>query len=335
MMSARKRKQCTINPPTSWHSHAPGSLMLFGEHAVLHGYPAIACAIDHWLHIDWVLCDQQDGQQDDALHIYSSLAEHHTHWSVLEAHPKLHFVLAGLRWLKDHLAHFPRIKLPALSITIRSDINSTQGLGSSSAVMAALLTGFAPLLPQMMTPTETFLLGRELIRQVQGSGSGTDLAVALAGGVSQLTPKTGKIERLADSLPLVNLYVGYKTPTPEVIRQVQTDWQAYPDLLQHQLMSISQVTHLSAQAIRQQDLIRLGRLMNMAQGLMQGLGVSDANLDRLIHQLRACDGILGAKISGSGLGDCVIALGTTTQRFAEEIAVTISKQGAYLSNSPK
>ncbi len=325
MMSVRKRKQCTINPPESWQSHAPGSLMLFGEHAVLHGYPAIACAIDHWLHIDWSITYPQD----DGVHIYSALAEHHTSWSALEAHPKLSFVLAGLRWLRDHLAPFPRIRLPALSIRIRSDINSTQGLGSSSAVMAALLTGFAPLLPQQMTQSDMFLLGRELIRQVQGSGSGTDLATALAGGVSQLTPTTGKIERLTDSLPLINLYVGYKTPTPEVIRRVQADWQAYPDLLQHQLMSISQLTHLSAQAIRQQDLPRLGRLMNMAQGLMQGLGVSDPNLDKLIHQLRACEGVLGAKISGSGLGDCVIALGTSTQQFAEEVPITISTRGAY------
>lgn len=57
---------------TTWTSRAPGSLMLFGEHAVLHGQAAIACAIDHWLTIEWQ-------ERDDAqLHIFTDFIEHHT-----------------------------------------------------------------------------------------------------------------------------------------------------------------------------------------------------------------------------------------------------------------
>jgi mevalonate kinase len=212
---------------------------------------------------------------------------------------------------------------------IHSDISSTQGLGSSSAVMAGLLAGFAPLLPEPLSLEARFVIGRDLIRQVQGSGSGTDLASALLGGVIQLTPLRNEITRLADDLPLTSVYVGYKTPTAEVIRRVTDDWQRYPDLYQHQLMSMSQLTHQAQEAIHARDLARLGRLMTMAHGLMHGLGVSDTQLDALVHQLRACDGILGAKISGSGLGDCVIALGKTTQYFAQEVPVTVTPKGAY------
>jgi mevalonate kinase len=48
----------------------------------------------------------------------------------------------------------------------------------------------------------------------------------------------------------------------------------------------------------------------MYQGLMDALGVNDLALSDIIYSLRKSEVILGAKISGSGLGDCVIALGT-------------------------
>ena len=60
--------------PNHWSSTAPGSLMLFGEHAVLHGQPAIACAINSWLTIHWSIRDDQQ------LIIESTLAHHHTDW---------------------------------------------------------------------------------------------------------------------------------------------------------------------------------------------------------------------------------------------------------------
>lgn len=46
--------------------------MLFGEHAVLHGKPAIACAIDHWLNIEW---QQRDDHQ---IRIVTDFIEHNT-----------------------------------------------------------------------------------------------------------------------------------------------------------------------------------------------------------------------------------------------------------------
>lgn len=304
----------------TWTSRAPGSLMLFGEHAVLHGKPAIACAIDHWLTIEW------QARDDQHLHIVTDFIEHSTDWQTLTPEPKLSFVMTVLRLFRQQT---PQACQRGLNIRIRSDINSTQGLGSSSAVVAAMVTGLSVLSDSLASITARFQLGLTSIRAVQGTGSGTDLAVALSGGIIQFDPNQGQIQRLADQLPIVSVYCGYKTPTAQVIRQVQTLWPEHHPLFVHWLTWIAQITDEASLAIQQGDLAEIGRYMNMAHGLMHGLGVSDATLDAIAHRLRACEGIYGAKISGSGLGDCVIALGTPTTSLTDALSVHTSALGAH------
>ena len=77
--------------------------------------------------------------------------------------------------------------------------------------------------------------------------------------------------------------------------------------------------------------------MDLHQGLQDALGVSNLILSNIIFKLREMRGIKGAKISGSGLGDCVIALGKTRKEVVisipkvQEIKAKISKQGISYS----
>lgn len=307
-----------------WTSYAPGSLMLFGEHAVLHSKPAIAASVNHWLSIDWQLTDQS------VIHIHSQLGEHRTTWQTLDEHPNMRFVISLLRIAKSH---YPNLSQHGLSLHIKSHINTTQGLGSSSAVIAAMLVGLSQLQPELTHTPLAFRLGLTAIQHVQGAGSGTDLASALTGGVIYFDPISQQCQRLCDHLPIVSVYVGYKTPTAEVIRYVQQHWSGQPVLWQQWLEWNSQLTQQAAKAIRTNQYDTLGRLMDMAHGLMHGLGVSDTQLDQLAHQLRQQPNIYGAKISGSGLGDCVIALGTLNHPIDHSLDISVSPQAAYVSVS--
>ncbi len=293
--------------------------MLFGEHAVLHNRPAIACAIDTWLTIDW------QTRNDDVIQIYSSLGEHSTDWQTLAPHPKLTFILEALTQFKA-ITEQP---LLGLTLTISSDINSTQGLGSSSAIVAAMVTGFSMSEPRLETIDARFELGLRTIRAVQGTGSGTDLAAALTGGVMMLNPKNQVIRRLTDSLPIVGVYCGYKTPTPVVIAQVKARWSDTHPLLLQWLDWVTSITEMAAEQIKENNLDEIGHCMNMAHGLMNGLGVSDNTLETIANRLRQTEGIAGAKISGSGLGDCVIGLGTPTQALDDALAIQTTAQGAH------
>lgn len=305
----------------SWRSHAPGSLMLLGEHAVLHQQPAIACAINTWLHIDW------QTRTDDQIIIHSQLGEHHTNWQDLTHHPKLSFALACLASAKLASTN----GLPGLSIRIHSDINSTQGLGSSSAVVAAMLVGLAKLIPSWQDTKQTFAIGLQVIRQVQGTGSGTDLAAALTGGIMHFDPTTQQRHRLCDQLPLVSLYCGYKTPTPQVIAMVEQRWHVFPALFQQWLVWQNELVTQAMSALKKNDLPLLGQCFNLAHGMLNGLGVSDITLEQIALSLRQTKGIYGAKISGSGLGDCVIGLGTPETPITDALAITTTHQAAYIS----
>jgi mevalonate kinase len=119
--------------PLNWQSIAPANSMVLGEHSVVYGHPAIACALDQYIYIDW------QSRPDDEIHIHSALAEHSTNIQSLltkeqAIHPQLKFVCHALVAFADHLTF-------GLTIRIRSEFSSTIGLGSSAAVLAAMLSG--------------------------------------------------------------------------------------------------------------------------------------------------------------------------------------------------
>ncbi|WP_144244201.1 hypothetical protein [Nitrincola sp. A-D6] len=66
---------------------------------------------------------------------------------------------------------------------------------------------------------------------------------------------------------------------------------------------------------------------------MDALGVNDATLAKMLAELRQDPAVLGAKISGSGLGDCVLTLGTSTPKSLPvfiQFSISPADQGAVL-----
>ena len=116
------------------------------------------------------------------------------------------------------------------------------------------------------------------------------------------------------TLPLVVLYSGGKTPTVEVVRRVQRAMKAQPEMFNAVFDLMDKAGAAGFQALRAGALRKVGELFNIQQGLMEALGVSNARMGELVYALRAERGILGAKISGSGLGDCVIGVGRSDAR---------------------
>lgn len=95
---------------------------------------------------------------------------------------------------------------------------------------------------------------------------------------------------------------------------------------------MDQSTDRAIDAIERQDWQTVGQLFNINQGLMDAIGVNDKSLAGINHALRAEPEILGSKISGSGLGDCVVALGEVTNPDFPypTIPLHISSQGVSI-----
>ncbi|VAW49335.1 Mevalonate kinase [hydrothermal vent metagenome] len=309
MNSSKKNPPPPIPSVNQWQSQAPANTMILGEHSVVYGHPAIACALNQFITIDWQC------RTDNHIHIHSELATFKTQLNSIETHPKLQFVIKALQAFKPHLKH-------GLNITIRSDFSSTIGLGSSAAVLAAMLHGLKTITQQDFSTLELFNIGHAIILDIQKRGSGTDLAASLMGGGIFFEPATDnksspKITQLTLNIPISLIYVGYKTPTSEVLAQVAKHWQEKPEALKTLYQQMGELTQDAFNALQKMPLRdERGKNLNFYhsiiqyQALMEQLGVSDPTLNRIIGLLIRLPTIHAAKISGSGLGDCVLGLGT-------------------------
>lgn len=280
-------------------SQAAGKLFLMGEHAVLKGYPAILMSLEQHIQVSI------EPRTDDLIEIHSKFGQFQTHLNDIKVQAPLQFVLAVLALHQEHLPS-------GCNIHITADFSDQVGFGSSAAVTAALLKALYAWLNRPATFSTLFEAGKKAILLAQGGlGSGADLAAALAGGVIVFDPKTQTIRELPTHPPIEIIYTGYKTPTPVVIQQVQARFQDTPEVLAQIYETLGQLTVQAEIALIQSDWIQLGALFQKAQAQLERLGVSDDHIRNLIQNLQADPDVSGAKISGAGLGDCVIAVRKT------------------------
>lgn len=276
---------------------APGSIMLMGEHAVLFGHRAIACAVDKRIQVTLI------PRSDRAVLIRSSLADYRSTLDDLETDSRLSFVLFAIGQAVEALQY-------GFELEIQSEFSHTVGLGSSAAVTTAVVKAVSEYCQESLTKRQLFDRALAVVHGVQGRGSGTDLAASVYGGLIGYTVEPRHISALNGLPPISLFYSGYKTKTPDVLAIVAQKTEALPELYTAIYQLMNETTIKAEDAIQKQSWEELGLLMNMYQGLMDALGVNDLALSDIIYSLRKSEVILGAKISGSGLGDCVIALGT-------------------------
>jgi len=277
-------------------ARAPGSVMLFGEHAVLHEALAIVMAAN--VHLTVTLTPRTDQN----IEIHSALGHYQASLEALPDAPPFRFVLACIQSLKSC---FPC----GLELTITSEFSHTVGLGSSAAITVATL---AALLTWLETPwerTQLFRLAKTVIQSVQGLGSGADAAAAVFGGVNAYRMKPAEITPLPMIPQLHLVYSGSKTPTAEVVQFVTQSMQQDPERYQAYFKAIDRCSQQAITCIQHSDWQQLGVVMQAQQDIMQTMQLSTPMIDTLITQASNHPNILGAKISGSGLGDCIVCLG--------------------------
>ncbi len=280
----------------SCKASAAGKLMLLGEHAVLHGKMALVCAVNTRVAV------QLKRRQDTKITLSSELGHFSTDLHRLEMRPPFEFVLSTI-------AHHHEILDSGLDVEISSEFSSEVGLGSSAAVVAATSAALLVLCEGEVVEQSVFENGLQIIRSVQGTGSGADLAASVFGGILAYRAQPLDIEKLPHRYPITVVYSGSKTPTTEVIKKVEESRQRHVEIFVNIYEAMDKSTQEAVTAIRNQDWRTFGQILNINQGLMDAIGVSNQKLAEICHALRQQPGILGAKISGSGLGDCVVGLG--------------------------
>lgn len=283
---------------------APGSIMLFGEHAVLHGNSALVCAIDKCITVEIkphfddkiVLNSHLNGTQIINLNNLNDKS--------CALFPKWRFVLQSLLAYKRY---FPS----GFELNVISDYNSPIGLGSSAAVTVATLAALNFWITGKKKIDRKSLLANavKIIRKVQGIGSGADAAASVYGGVIYYSPKNFAVKTLKETYPITLIYSGKKVSTVEVVKRVTSLQKKNPEVFQLLYKSMAACAYRAFFAWQKKNFKNVGELMNIHQGLHEALGVNNKELANIVFALRNDPNVLGAKISGSGMGDCVVALG--------------------------
>ncbi|CAL7959673.1 mevalonate kinase [Gammaproteobacteria bacterium] len=283
----------------SYKVSAPGSLMLFGEHAVLHGRQAVVTAVNNYIQVELV------PSFDRSIRIVSAeFGEHVVALDEFAVTSPYDYVLTAIK------QYLTKIDCGFL-LHIRSEFPPNIGFGSSAAVTVATIGALAIWL-EGKAPDLMWLYKQavKVIRSVHSIASGADVAASVFGGLIVYQMQPLKIQKLNNAhLPLIAVYSGWKTPTFKVIAAVEKKRAQFPAIFADLYNAMGKCAKNAALAIKKNDLARLGELMNIHQGLQDAIGVNNNILAELILDLRAKQNIYGAKISGAGMGDCAIGLG--------------------------
>ncbi len=302
---------------------APGKLMLLGEHAVIYDRPCLVTTID--TRVDIVLEKiKQKKIVINAPEVGIKNYQRRLSQPLLEKVPK------GVRFLEAVLRIFYQRYQPQLGVKIstKNGFSSRYGLGSSSAVSVCAAKALAELFGKKLSRRKIFDLAYQAVIDVQGIGSGFDVAACCYGGILYYLTGGKKIEHLkTTNPPLVVAYSGKKADTPTMVRKLAKKREKAFQKIEKDFDEISRLVERAKKAINKRNWEKLGQLMNENQKILKRLGVSTPKLDRMIKSaLKA--GALGAKLSGSGGGDCMFAL---TDKFKKHrVEQALVKAGGVL-----
>jgi mevalonate kinase len=288
---------------------APGKIILFGEHAVVYGQPALAAPVSS-LTAQATIAQAEPGSglaiRADDLSLSLSLAEASSHGLSLAA-----------RLVLDACQH-PE---PDALITLSSTIPVAAGLGSGAATSAALIKALAAYLGCRIEKARLSALVYEVEKLYHGTPSGIDnTVVCYEQPVFFVRGSEPATFQIAQSFTLLIGDTGIKTPTHVTVGHVRENWLKDRDRSERVFEQIGSIARQARLAIEGGDVATLGPLMGQNQAHLRTLGVSSPELDTLIDAALEA-GALGAKLSGGGGGGIMIALvsGSAEERVRQAL----------------
>ncbi len=157
---------------------APGKLMLFGEHAVIYDRPCIVTAVDHRISTKVKLIDQAK------IIINAPEVNVKNYQKDIKDLGKESDMPKGVRFVETAVRNFfNKYQIETgLKIKTRSEFSSKFGFGSSSAVTVGTLKALSILTGVELDNRKLFDLAYKTVLDVQGVGSGFDIAAGIWGG---------------------------------------------------------------------------------------------------------------------------------------------------------
>ena len=311
------------------YANAPGKIILFGEHAVVYGQPAIAIPVNQLKATARIMPNPQG--KPGIVRIQAPQIQLDAFLSDL---PEDHPIAAAV-----HLA-FQTASInqpPPFTLQLSSTIPIAGGMGSSAAVSVAILRALTNFFGKPLPPEQISKLAYTVEEIHHGTPSGIDNNV-----IAHQKPVFYRRDE-----PIEFLYVkgpthwvigdtGEKTPTRETVGDIRQKYQADPECFNAFFEQIGDISRQAQQGLIDGNLPLLGELMDQNQRLLEKIGVSSPRLEHLIQAARDA-GAQGAKLSGGGRGGNMIALAPSNKTAdikaalmdagAKQVATTILSKG--------
>jgi len=268
---------------------ASGKVILFGEHAVVYGVPGLAAGIERGARAT----AERTGSAHGSLRIGG----------------KAHDPESDLgRALASLLAVEPA--LPAMDVEAFAEIPPGGGLGCSAALGVAIARACESAAgDQAPSPSLVYERGLAWERVFHGNPSGIDTAAAALGTFLWFERGPGpKALTIPVDVWLAVGYSGSSSSTKTMVEGLARLKERKPEIVQKFLDGVTAIVKNAKLALDAGDERAVGQLMDMNQMLLAGVMMSTESIERMCSIARKA-GALGAKLTGSGGGGSVIALG--------------------------
>ena len=294
---------------------APGKILLFGEHAVVYGEPALGFPISRR-----VRAELRPGLGELRVKVPDGLALD----SLSDRASPEALVQKALGPIR-----------PNTDVTLDLGVPPMCGLGSSAAVAVALLRARASW-DRRPNPGSRKLvddaLAIEAVAHVRPSG--VDPAICAYGQLVRFTTQNGRrsVRRVDVDQPAFFIVgsVGSHGGTARSVSRIASMRTEDRRLMRTAMATLGEATQSGQRGLSCGDLVRVGRAMDLAHGVLSGLGLVSAPLDRVVVAARQA-GALGAKMSGAGgTGGAFVAICATkaaAHRITRKLARDHAQEG--------
>ncbi len=302
----------------AFSASAPGKVILFGEHAVVYGRPALAVPVMQ-VRAKAIVTAEPKGPPGQVRILAPDVGLDSTLDHLPADHPLAVAITKAMAVMR--VSH-----IPSCTIRITSTIPIAGGMGSGAAVSAATLRALSASLGHPLSDPQI----SELVYQVEmiyhGTPSGIDnTVITYARPVFFIRGSEINILRVRQAFTMVIGDTGIRSPTSEAVSAVRQAWELDQPRYEQLFNAAGSIAREGRKAIETGGTDALGPLMDENHALLQQMDVSCPELDRLVEAARAA-GALGAKLSGAGRGGSMIAL--VLSEVANDVASALAKAGA-------
>ncbi|WP_407378988.1 mevalonate kinase [Methanobrevibacter sp.] len=299
---------------------APAKMILFGEHSVVYGEPAIAGAVNKRAYVEIKPSyNNKSILKSYDLNFEVELDTRNKSYKLKKGKPGIiRYILEAFHRVHDH---------SPIVMTLSSEIPIGSGLGSSAAVTVATLAALYRY-HNIRFDKKSLSHDAHMVEQaVQGVASPLDTLVSTYGGLVYLSRnKVFEPFKINLNVPFVVGYTNKHGNTGKMVKDVRYLKNRNPKIINPVITSMGNLTNYGKQAILKRDYKKIGELMNINHGFLDVLGVNTPELSRMVYTAREC-GAIGSKITGAGGGGSIIAL---CPGKSKEVAEGISREDNVL-----